>query len=112
MQPSFDTWTEIFKALGDKTRLHILALLRHDEFCVCELVSVFNMSQPAVSQHLRKLKVAGLVSERRTAQWVFYRLSPGLPDPIRTVIQELPDVAEEITTLKNQGLRVQCRPSL
>ncbi len=110
MESSFDNWAETFKVLGDKTRLHILALLQQDEFCVCELVSVFNVSQPAISQHLRKLKGAGLVAERRTAQWVFYSLSSTLPPIIAQMLVLLPDVGSEVAMLKNQGLRVQCRP--
>ncbi|MCF8567075.1 metalloregulator ArsR/SmtB family transcription factor [Alicyclobacillus tolerans] len=65
---SFSDMAEIYKARADRTRLRMLALLAKDELCVCELVSVLHMSQPSVSQHLRKLKQVGLVKERKTAQ--------------------------------------------
>ncbi|HHV16036.1 MAG TPA: winged helix-turn-helix transcriptional regulator [Gelria sp.] len=57
-----------FKALGEPTRLKILRLLAEQELCVCELEEILDMSQPRVSQHLKVLKQAGLVKERREAQ--------------------------------------------
>ncbi len=57
-----------FKALGEPTRLKILRLLAEQELCVCELEEILEMSQPRVSQHLKVLKQAGLVKERREAQ--------------------------------------------
>ncbi|MGB9662926.1 MAG: ArsR/SmtB family transcription factor [Moorellaceae bacterium] len=65
---------KIFKALGQSLRLKIAALLAEQEFCVCELEEIFGVSQPAVSQHLRILKEAGLVEEEKIGQWVFYSL--------------------------------------
>lgn len=56
------TWTilkrdaDVLKLLGDKTRLSIVSLLSEKAFCVCELVEIYNMSQPAISQHLRKMR--------------------------------------------------------
>ncbi|WP_029419918.1 ArsR/SmtB family transcription factor [Alicyclobacillus macrosporangiidus] len=111
MTLSFEQWAEIYKALADKTRLHILALLRHDEMCVCELVEVLKMSQPAVSQHLRRLKQAGLVRERKTAQWVYYGLDGSVVPFFDRCLAQLPDVSEEIARLEAQGLRVCCESS-
>ncbi len=109
MAVSLEAWAEIYKALADKTRLHILALLKHDEMCVCELVEVLKMTQPAISQHLRKLKQAGLVNERKTAQWVFYRLDGANVPFFEKCLIELPDVSAEIEQLQAQGLRVCCK---
>ena len=50
----------VLKLLGDKTRLTIVGILKQRECCVCELLEVFGTSQPSISQHLRKLKDAGL----------------------------------------------------
>ncbi len=105
---SFENMAEIYKALGDKTRLHMLALLARDELCVCELTAILEMSQPGVSQHLRKLKQAGLVKERKTAQWVFYSLHEAAFPLLKDLVNLLPDVSEEVHQLKSQGLRVQC----
>ncbi len=57
-----------FKALGEPTRLNILRVLAEKDLCVCELEEVLQISQPRVSQHLKVLKQAGLVQERREAQ--------------------------------------------
>lgn len=64
------------KALGDPTRLRIFRLLLGQEICVCELQELLGISQPAVSQHVAKLKQAGLITERRSGLWTFYQASP------------------------------------
>ena len=66
----------VFKALGDKTRLDILGLLKTKELCVCDILDAFHVSQPAISHHLRTLKQAGLLLDRKEGKWVFYRLNP------------------------------------
>ena len=66
---------EVFKALGDPTRLRIVQLLaRHGETCVCKIVDDLEMNQPAVSFHMAKLKQAGLLSARKQGQWIYYSL--------------------------------------
>ncbi len=69
----------VCRALGDETRLQILALLRVRELCGCELVDLLGISQPAISEHLRRLKDAGLVVDDRRGMWVCYRLAEPLP---------------------------------
>jgi ArsR family transcriptional regulator, arsenate/arsenite/antimonite-responsive transcriptional repressor len=108
MTDTFENLAEVYKALADKTRLHMLALLAKEELCVCELVAILDMSQPGISQHLRKLKQAGLVKERKTAQWVFYSLEQTKFALLPEIVDTLPDVGNEIEFLKAQGLRVQC----
>jgi ArsR family transcriptional regulator len=58
----------IFKALGEPTRLKIVKLLADRELCVCDLKEVMQISQPRISQHLKTLKHAGLVNERKEGQ--------------------------------------------
>lgn len=65
----------ILKLLADKTRLTILAILKDGERCVCDLVEALQTTQPNISQHLRKLRAAGLVQETRRGQWAYYRLT-------------------------------------
>ena len=101
MEKTFEEITQIYKALADKTRLHMLALLAQDELCVCELVAILQMSQPSISQHLRRLKQVGLVRERKTARWVYYSLTDTQSTPFREIIQNLPDVSEEVIKLRN-----------
>lgn len=65
----------LFKALGDETRLKILHLLAGQELCVCEIMDALKMSQSAVSHHLKILKQARLVDDRREAKWIFYSIN-------------------------------------
>ncbi len=108
MEERFEAIADVYKALGDKTRLHILALLRNGELCVCELVGALNMSQPSISQHLRKLKQAGLLKERKTAQWVYYSLDLDKVSLLADIVSTLPNVAEEYKALQIQGLGTRC----
>jgi ArsR family transcriptional regulator len=67
--------SRLFKALGDETRLRIVALLSHGELCVCHIHEALGLSQPHVSRHLAVLRAAGVVEDRRASSWVYYRLS-------------------------------------
>ena len=67
--------SDIFKALGDETRLQILALLlEHGELCVCDIENVIGASQSKTSRHLRYLLHAGLVQDRREGVWQHYSI--------------------------------------
>ena len=69
-----------FKALADRTRLGILALMveRRDAICVCEVNEFFDLEQPTISHHLKTLREAGLVDAERRGTWVYYRARPGI----------------------------------
>jgi len=67
---------KIFKALSNSVRLEILSLLAERPFCVNALHNRLNVSQPAVSQHLRVLENAGLVKANKMGYWVHYSLAP------------------------------------
>lgn len=75
MTMEFEKIADILKALAYPTRLKILTLLRIRDCCVCELVPIFNISQPAISKHVSRLKTAELVRETRKGQWVFYSIN-------------------------------------
>jgi ArsR family transcriptional regulator len=66
---------KVFKALGDQNRIRILKMLQDEPMSVGQLTAVLGISQPAVSRHLRQLREAGLVEDRRSALWVTYRLT-------------------------------------
>ena len=68
---------DIFRALGDPTRLRIIHLLRAMELAVGEIAQVVGQSQPRVSRHVRILAEAGLVERRKEGNWVFLRLGKG-----------------------------------
>lgn len=62
------------KAVADANRLKVLSCLKKGEVCVCDLVKALGLSQPAVSQQLRKLEDAGIISARKVGTWKHYRL--------------------------------------
>lgn len=67
------TW---FRALGDETRLKIVDCLSEGELCVCDLTDVLETKQSLLSFHLKTLKDAGILNDRRDGRWVYYSLSP------------------------------------
>lgn len=77
-------------ALSDPTRLRIMELLHHGERCVCDLTAASGAGQSRLSFHLKTLKDAGLVSDRRVGRWVYYALRP----------EGLAEVGEALAALK------------
>jgi ArsR family transcriptional regulator len=70
---------EVAKALGDPIRLQLVDVLRKHagKVCVCELVPLFDISQPTLSHHLGKLRAAGIVDSERRGLWAYYYVVPG-----------------------------------
>ena len=77
---SMDAVEETYKALADRTRLRILALLMDGEVCVCDIHDTLRLPQPTASRHLAYLRRAGLVEARREGTWMHY----GWPTWIRS----------------------------
>jgi DNA-binding transcriptional ArsR family regulator len=84
MERQHDPLTTIFAALADPTRRAILARLARGEASVTELAAPFELSQPAISKHLRVLERAGLIEQGRQAQWRPRRLRA---EPLREVAE-------------------------
>lgn len=79
--------TTIFATLADPIRLRAIALIAAEgELCVCELVAALDLPQPKVSRHLAIMRDAGLLVDRRDAQWVLYSLASGMPDWMRAAV--------------------------
>lgn len=76
---NFQTVADIFKQLGDGSRIRIWGLLCHCEECVINLSAMVDMSSPAVSHHLKQLKSAGLIVSRRDGKEVYYRAADTEP---------------------------------
>lgn len=72
---NFQVVADIFKQLSDGNRIRIFWLLCHCEECVINLSAMVNMSSPAVSHHLKQLKSAGLIVNRREGKEVYYTAS-------------------------------------
>lgn len=90
---------KLFHALSDPTRLEILERLRGGECCVCDLQEALEASQSRLSFHLRTLKDAGLVTDRREGRWVYYTLRP-------EAFAELEAALGELSRPKPRGLKV------
>ncbi|WP_442920013.1 ArsR/SmtB family transcription factor [Metabacillus sp. B2-18] len=100
----------ILKLLGDKTRLTMVKMLDSNDCCVCEFVAIFKTSQPAISQHLRKLKDVSIVKELRRGQWIIYSLNKDSDyyPVVQSLLQHLPNQDYRIKELEDQGLRITC----
>lgn len=73
--PPLRELARVFHALSDETRLGILARLTRGERCVCELTDELDAAQSRLSFHLKVLKDAGLVTDRREGRWMYYTLN-------------------------------------
>jgi ArsR family transcriptional regulator len=78
-----------FHALSDETRLEIVERLLGGERCVCELTDDLEAAQSRLSFHLKTLKEAGLVSDRRDGRWIYYTLNGDTLDEIGTLLGSL-----------------------
>jgi ArsR family transcriptional regulator, arsenate/arsenite/antimonite-responsive transcriptional repressor len=65
----------LFHALSDEIRLTVIEQLREGERCVCELTDELDIAQPRLSWHLRTLKDAGILTDRKEGRWVYYALA-------------------------------------
>jgi ArsR family transcriptional regulator len=75
---------EITKALADPVRLQIVDVLRRQagQVCVCDLQPLFDISQPTLSHHLKRLRDAGIVGVERRGQWAYYYVIPASLEPL------------------------------
>ena len=80
---------ELFHALSDETRLEIVELLRKGERCVCELTDTLDAAQSRLSFHLRVLKDAGIVRDRKDGRWVYYELDPDTFEEVETLVSSM-----------------------
>ena len=84
-----ETTLRLFRALGDETRLRLLAKLHGGEQCVCDLTDELEASQSRLSFHLKTLKDAGLVTDRRDGRWVYYAINPNAFGVLDRALAEL-----------------------
>ncbi|WP_126425032.1 ArsR/SmtB family transcription factor [Brevibacillus marinus] len=97
--------SELFKILGDKTRLAILALLHVQSLCVRDMVMILRVSQPSISQHLAKLKAQGLVKESKKGSWVLYSINEDCAPIVKAILEYLPDLKHQVRELESRGLK-------
>src|SRR5262252_8942198 len=94
--PAVDELEHVFKALADKTRLRILALLGNNEVCVCHIHDSLGLPQPTVSRHLAYLRRTGLVDTRRDGVWMHYQVARSLDPRIQAVLRAAVDAVTRI----------------
>src|SRR5215470_3398299 len=83
---AMDRLEAVFKALADKTRLRILALLGNNEVCVCHIHDSLDLPQPTVSRHLAYLRRCGLVDVRREGVWMHYQVARALDPVVQSIV--------------------------
>lgn len=84
----------LFHALSDVTRLEIIEKLRGGERCVCELTDALDAAQSRLSFHLRVLKEAGLVTDRKEGRWSYYALVPDALVELHDIVVSLQSTAK------------------
>lgn len=107
---------KMFKALADRNRIRIINMLGQKPMCVCEITSVLKLSQSTVSGHLRVLKEAGLVLDRKEGLWVEYHLNTQdtLPTRIlelveKNLLEDIPADQERKAAMKTNRNEITCK---
>ena len=99
--PDLDRAAQLFHALSDPTRLRLLRSLKRGERCVCELMDATDAGQSRVSFHLKVLREAGLLLDRRDGRWVHYRINPD-------ALADLEEMAKSLAPTGEQGSECAC----
>lgn len=79
----------LLKALADPIRLRVIEALGGGERCVCELTEALGLGQSKLSFHIKVLKDAGLLADRQSGRWIYYKLQPEALDCLRSWLAEL-----------------------
>ena len=93
---AIDQLEAVFRALADKTRLRILALLGNNEVCVCHIHDSLGVPQPTASRHLAYLRRTGLVVARRDGVWMHYQVSKSLDPVVQHVVNAAVDALGQL----------------
>ncbi|MCK9582800.1 MAG: metalloregulator ArsR/SmtB family transcription factor [Endomicrobiales bacterium] len=93
-------YTNVFSALSDKTRLRIMCALicANDSLCICELMDTLKLKQYNISRHVKELKTAGLVLEKRAGKFVFYSITKADSDFGKHIIKLLKTIKDKVIT--------------
>ena len=95
----------LFRAFSDPTRLRILHLVSGEEVCVGDLVKILGVPQPTASRHLTYLRRAGVVSTRKSGQWIYYSLAPAAGKLHTRLLGSLDDCKGEMPELATDAKR-------
>lgn len=108
---------KVMKAVSDPNRVKILKMLQHRSLCVCEMQAVLGIAQPTVSNHLKVLEDAGLVTYSKSGLWVNYTVTDGSSSPyaatllgnLRHWLQDDPEMARILQDLPEIDREFICR---
>ncbi|NNL15906.1 MAG: winged helix-turn-helix transcriptional regulator [Flavobacteriaceae bacterium] len=90
MEVSFKKMTKLLSITGNEVRLKILFLLNMEsELCPCDLADILKMSVPAISQHIRKIKDASIITSRREGQTLYYSLNYDETDIFNSIFKSI-----------------------
>lgn len=87
---------DIFKALGDETRLTIIDMLSCGEICACKIIEGLNLSQPTISHHMKVLQQVGLVKARKDGRWMHYSIDKEKVEEIKEFITYMENFKENL----------------
>ena len=108
-----ETYAEIFKALSDKTRLRILYLLikSQEELCVSEFADSLEIPQQNISQHLRILRIAGLIRKVKEGRWIYFSITENIDAFTESVLAAISSIPERLISkdLKELDERMKLR---
>ena len=88
----------LFHALSDETRLELLDRLKSGERCVCELTDVMKAAQSRLSFHLKVLKDAGLILDRREGRWIYYSINLDAINELDEVVDTLKEASKSVSS--------------
>ena len=109
-----DKLTHIFKILSDKNRMRIFSLLTKKKLCVCELAAVLNVTQPSISRHLKKMKLAGIIQDEKDGFWTNYFLctsegnSKIILNCVKKILRENNTAKNDLKTLESIDRKLIC----
>ena len=90
MDISLEKTSKLLSIAGNDVRLKILYLLNmENELCPCDLADILKMSVPAISQHIRKIKDAGIITARRDGQTLYYSLNEDETDILKSIFKSI-----------------------
>ncbi len=90
MEDNFEEMSRLLSITGNQVRLKILFLLNMEkELCPCDIADILVMSVPAISQHIRKIKDAGIIRSRREGQTLYYSLNPDDTDILKVIFNSI-----------------------
>jgi|SRR5580658_5431138 ArsR family transcriptional regulator len=97
---------QLFRALGDPTRLRLLNLMAEQEICVCYFTEVIGAPQPKISRHLAYLRKAGIVAARREGKWMHYRLTSPSNPHVASILRSVLDALKQDKDLQRDFQRL------